>query len=732
MTTHVERERRGIAARWASVAIAAWTLVAAGCGGGSGGTRETGGPGGGAGSVVVSQPPADVLVAQGQPVTIVYTQIVAGGGGTADVIADRDGDPATTADQVVVATGVPDAGGLPRWLAWDTAGATSGSYHLVVVGHVGGGDPVIATATGDVRVDVPPTLAVSQPASPLVVARGARVRVAYSDADPEGECLTWLYADRDGSLATAQDSVLLCASRPGGVGVVQTVTWDTTGVVEGVYHVVAQTWDGVNAPVERTAAGTVAVANVAFGSRIAGVAYESATSVSPFADGSVVVTGLFGPPSVTLGPGEPLQTTLTANGTTNDDAYVARYGPDGKLRWARAVTGTGSEIAYASCTLSDGSCVVAGRFQSKVTLGAGEPGQTTLTPIGVTDAWIARYGAAGNLLWAKRVGGVGSWCAGEGLATLADDSVVLTGVYTAPAIFGQGEAGQTTLGGDGSSDLFLARYAANGSLMWARRASGPGNQEGLGIAASADGAITITGWFDGTFVFGEGESTSVALFAAGTDLFVARYASNGSFVWARRAGKAGGYCYGIDVAAFPDGSCAVAGHFGDAGVQFGAGEPNATTLSDAGEGDACLARYDAAGHLVWARAFGGTSWDSAQGIAALPDGSMVVAGIFGPTCTFGAGEAAETTLTAASAQDFWIARYGADGSLSWVSQASNTLNWAQGTDVCVLPDGSYAACGVWNVGGDLELGAGQPRATRLDGVGQNDAFVARFNADGGF
>ena len=75
---------------------------------------------------------------------------------------------------------------------------------------------------------------------------------------------------------------------------------------------------------------------------------------------------------------------------------------------------------------------------------------------------------------------------------------LVTGTFFGTATFGPGEAGATPLTDTGNGDLFLARYGADGTLLWAKRAGGAGRVLGSGVAALPDGGALVTGFFGDT------------------------------------------------------------------------------------------------------------------------------------------------------------------------------------------------------------------------------------------
>ena len=58
-----------------------------------------------------------------------------------------------------------------------------------------------------------------------------------------------------------------------------------------------------------------------------------------------------------------------------------------------------------------------------------------------------------------------------------------------------------------------------------------------GIAVDGSGNSYVTGYFQGSATFGQGQANQTTLTAAGgSDIFVAQYDSSGALQWAKRAG----------------------------------------------------------------------------------------------------------------------------------------------------------------------------------------------------
>jgi uncharacterized delta-60 repeat protein len=392
--------------------------------------------------------------------------------------------------------------------------------------------------------------------------------------------------------------------------------------------------------------------SLAWAKQAGGTNRDVGFGITALSDNSTVVTGRF-EGSVTFGQGESNETILNSAG--GYDIFIARYNPDGSLSWAKQAGGTSTDKGRGITTLSDNSTVVTGRFYGSATFGQGEPNETVLISAGTKDIFIARYNPDGTLAWAKQAGGT-YWDRGLGISALSDNSTVVTGSFHNSTTFGQGEPNETVLNAAGASDIFIARYNPDGSLAWAKQASGISSDRGNGITTLSDNSTVVTGNFHNSAIFGQGEPNETVLNAAGsTDIFIARYNPDGSLAWVKQAGGTV-MTVGFGITALSDNTTVVTGQFG-VSATFGQGEPNETVLNAAGSADIFVARYNPDGSLAWAKQAGSNQMDVGLSIAALSDNSTVVTGYFGYPATFGQGEPNETILNSAGKNDIFIARY---------------------------------------------------------------------------
>jgi hypothetical protein len=105
----------------------------------------------------------------------------------------------------------------------------------------------------------------------------------------------------------------------------------------------------------------------------------------------------------------------------------------------------------------------------------------------------------------------------------------VTGLFSATATFN----GQT-LASHGDTDIFLAKFAQDGSLLWLVQIGGAGNDESGDIAFDFQGNVYLTGWFTNSASFGSANGAVNTRTGTGETIFLAKYSTSGNLVWARK------------------------------------------------------------------------------------------------------------------------------------------------------------------------------------------------------
>jgi hypothetical protein len=171
------------------------------------------------------------------------------------------------------------------------------------------------------------------------------------------------------------------------------------------------------------------------------------------ADGGAAFAGDFDAPT-TFGPGEPSETTLP--GGLHVRGFAARYAPDGTLRWARQLGDVGSVFVTGLAAPAD-EVVVAGYTDAPFTLGAGEPGERTLTPVGL-DLYFAHYADDdGRFLRVWRFAPATDRLALRAeIASFPDGSLVAAATCGPRAVYAPGTPAEREILSAGGADIVVA------------------------------------------------------------------------------------------------------------------------------------------------------------------------------------------------------------------------------------------------------------------------------------
>jgi len=390
--------------------------------------------------------------------------------------------------------------------------------------------------------------------------------------------------------------------------------------------------------------------------------------------------------------------------------------------WQTAILSTldrGNQAGIDATTSdANGNVYVVGSF-----LGTIQIGSTTLTSVGSTDVFVAKWSSrTGTYLWAQRAGG-------SGTDYIHGVSVSGTSVYVAGEFFGSTTTfGATTLtNADASantSDIFVAKLTDAGtasSFAWAQRAGG----------ADGEGARSVTG--DGSNVYVVGSfSSATARFGAitltnaspSTDIFIAKLTdggSTGSFSWAQRAG--GESQEEATAVAVQGQNVYVTGFFRSRTASFGSlSLPNLSLGSFSSDGFLVkLLDTGASASFAWARQAGGDEDDQASGIA-VNGANVYVTGWFNsPTVRFGVTTLTTTRYHSAA----FVAKLtdtGSSSTFQWAQQ-SQSAGYTLANSLAVMGASVYVA-------GEFYDAPARFGPTTLPGVGSMDVFVAKLTDAG--
>lgn len=254
---------------------------------------------------------------------------------------------------------------------------------------------------------------------------------------------------------------------------------------------------------------------------LGGSGSEAGDGVAVDASDSVIVSGWFDGSFDLPMPASPLMSTGGV------DAFVVKLDKDGNLAWSKSFGGaaTSEQRAYGVAADGAGNVLLTGTFKGDVTFGG-----STLTSAGEQDLFVAKLDSAGNHVWSKAFGGPAGEV-GLRIATSTTGDVVVAGILS-----GDFSIEGTPLQSGAGVGVFVAKFSQDGSLLWARSFGSDNEMLPDGFVVDPDGAVILSGKFDGTVTFG---APGDELVSDGWDVYVAKLDAGGNHQWSRAFGGAG-------------------------------------------------------------------------------------------------------------------------------------------------------------------------------------------------
>jgi len=390
--------------------------------------------------------------------------------------------------------------------------------------------------------------------------------------------------------------------------------------------------------------------------QVGGDIFQELTAVARTAEDGAVAVGHFGQ-------------TLSVSGVAvmtskSDSAFVLKVDASGKPVWSKPFDGPG--VARAVAVDAAGNVLVAGQFTQSMTIDGVTLTNTNKVSFG-GSGFAAKFDPDGKLLWATRqldeVGGGGAGTAA--LRLTADGDVILAGQFV----------GWNDMMAPTNPVYTLIRLSGkDGSKVWASVGTGLGP---TAMAIGADGRIYTAGLFGPKDVQVDGVTLHIG--SANPAKFLMAYDDKGHAVWGTMLPSTGSQAFGRMAMALGAGDTIyLTGQF-HTDITFGA-----QTYQEANNGDAFLARFDAAGKLLWGRAFGSTGFDAGSGVCVDSSGNVLFSGSVSSSVD---GEIDLGGSKLSKGGHLYVARYDPDGRLFWATQTTSSNGKVTNQAMGCGPDG---------------------------------------------
>ncbi len=392
-------------------------------------------------------------------------------------------------------------------------------------------------------------------------------------------------------------------------------------------------------------------------------------SIAVDGSGNHYTTGAFSNINVDFDPGTGVA-PLSSKGS--EDIFIAKYDASGNYLWAKSIGDNLSEVGNEIYLDAAGNIYLTGYFSDTVDFDPGV-GVSKVISNGASDVFLAKYDNNGNYQWAIGLGGTQS-DAGYSIATDNAGNVYVTGAFAGTNVDfdpGIGSAPLTSI--SNGEDVFFAKYDAGGNYVWAKSIGSNNIDRGYGLAIDDLGNVYLAGTFYSSNVdFDPGAGVAGLTSNGLEDAFLAKYTTNGTYVWAQNLGGTQSdqaFTIGLD----PLANVYVGGFFSSANTDFDPGS-GASTLSSLGGGDIFYARYDSSGAYIWARQIGSAGTEHCEDLDVDSLGHVYITGYFnGTNVDFDPGSGS-ALLSSNASSDICFGHYDNNGDYVWAAKIGGTGN----------------------------------------------------------
>ena len=325
--------------------------------------------------------------------------------------------------------------------------------------------------------------------------------------------------------------------------------------------------------------------------------------------------------------------------------------------WAQK---SNSGLCYGLANDGSGNTLSAGYFYSDTLFVGATYLLNTNTFGGGGDIFLVKYDINGNVIWARGASGTADDFA-YGVASDANGNSYVCGSFSSDTLtFGSYNVFNVS---PGTRDVFLAKFDPNGVPLWAVSGGGSNQDEGYSVAVDSIGNCYLTGYFKSpTMALG----TDVFNQSGVKDFFIAKYDSNGNYIWGKR-GEGNDQDESRSVVVDRYGNAWVAGFFEGQDLTI-----DTSTITNAwwGYSDIFLFKFDPNGNVIRKKGFGTGNHEQAYSLAADPFGNIFMGGWYkSTTLSFGT-----TTFTNQGLSDWFLVKFDQNINTIWEKSSGGTQN----------------------------------------------------------
>jgi hypothetical protein len=327
--------------------------------------------------------------------------------------------------------------------------------------------------------------------------------------------------------------------------------------------------------------------------------------------------------------------------------------------------------------------------------------------------WAKRAGSIANFLWQNDIS--------YSCAVDSQGNSYITGyIYNPNADFDS-----IIVNGNGWPTFYIAKYSAQGTAQWVKTVT---NAIGRGITVDTKDNIYVTGRFGAKAEF----KKNFPLFSLGvSDVFLAKYNTQGDCLWSIKGGTTSGEDEGLSVTVDTRNNIYVTGKVGEGSGNF-EHTPLKVNIPNNDGGDlhvAFIAQADPSGYWEWVKPTvveGDYAYSAGYSIDTDANGNVYICGIYSGGCAFSPTIKLTSTLNDEDVDGF-IVKYSPTAQTLWAKKlGSNKAGSSQVAQALIIDkSNNIYLTGHYLSGitiGNITFPAKPSQAA--------DAYLAKFNSNG--
>ncbi|MFW9995479.1 MAG: SBBP repeat-containing protein [Candidatus Odinarchaeota archaeon] len=237
------------------------------------------------------------------------------------------------------------------------------------------------------------------------------------------------------------------------------------------------------------------------------------------------------------------------------------------------------------------------------------------------DGIVAKFSADGQLLWSTFLGGTNMDCI-HSTSLDTSDNIIVIGTTNSTDFPVTADAYQSAYAG-GSYDLFITRFAANGSMVYSSYFGGTGHDESRDFVLDSSGNLVIVGGTSSLDFPLTADAADKTCEGAGEGFLTIIAADFSNLLYSTFFGGSD-YEGGDEIAIDGQGNIIITGPV--TSYDFPVTDDAYQDAINGSERDSFIAKFNASGHLIYASYFGGSDMDDCFGMTLDSAGNIIMTG----------------------------------------------------------------------------------------------------------